>query len=48
MLAPLRGASIWVWVAMHRSTSEDAECEPGRKSKIRARLYLENHENCNF
>ena len=29
-------------------TSEDADCERGRKSKIRARLYLEHHESYNF
>ena len=29
-------------------TSEDAKCERGRKSKIRARQCIENHESYNF
>ena len=29
-------------------TSEDAKCERGRISKVRARCYLENHESYNF
>ena len=29
-------------------TSEDAECERGRKSKIRARQSVENHESYTF
>ena len=30
------------------SEEEDEECERGRKSKIRARPPVENHENYNF
>ena len=30
------------------SVTEDAKCERGRISKIRARHYLENHESYNF